>query len=89
MLRAALGICVNTVIPGFLHMPMVEIGLARRRTGLDVDDLLAQRLRLMSLGLMCDERDTANAVLFLASDDARFFTGTEIVVNGSMTARRD
>ena len=34
-------------------------------------------------------RDTAHAVLFLASDEARFITGTEIVVDGGMTARCD
>lgn len=33
--------------------------------------------------------DTANAVLFLASDEARFITGTEIVVDGGMTVRCD
>ena len=33
--------------------------------------------------------DIAEAVLFLASDDARFITGTEVVVDGGMTARCD
>ena len=36
-----------------------------------------------------DGRDTANAALFLASDEARFITGTEIVVDGGMTIRCD
>ena len=36
-----------------------------------------------------DGRDTANAALFLASDEARFVTGTEIVVDGGMVARCD
>lgn len=34
-------------------------------------------------------RDTAHAALFLASDEARFITGTEIIVDGGMTARCD
>ena len=38
---------------------------------------------------MGDGRDTANAALFLASDEARFITGTEIVVDGGMTVRCD
>jgi NAD(P)-dependent dehydrogenase (short-subunit alcohol dehydrogenase family) len=38
---------------------------------------------------MGDGRDTANAALFLASDEACFVTGTEIVVDGGMTARCD
>ena len=41
------------------------------------------------LGFMGDGRDTAAAVLFLASDEARFVTGTELVVDGGMIARCD
>ena len=36
-----------------------------------------------------DGRDTANAALFLASDEARFVTGTQIVLDGGMVARCD
>jgi NAD(P)-dependent dehydrogenase (short-subunit alcohol dehydrogenase family) len=36
-----------------------------------------------------DGRDPANAALFRASDEARFVTGTEIVVDGGMSARCD
>lgn len=87
--HAAQGVRVNTVVPGQLHTPMVEARLARQRTGGDVDALLAQRQRRIPLGFMGDGRDTAGAVLFLASDEARFITGTEIVVDGGMTARCD
>jgi hypothetical protein len=80
---------VNTVVPGQLHTPMVEARLAGQRTGGDVATLLAQRLARIPLGFMGDGRDTANAALFLASDEARFVTGTEIVVDGGMTARCD
>jgi NAD(P)-dependent dehydrogenase (short-subunit alcohol dehydrogenase family) len=83
------GIRVNTVIPGQLHTPMVEVRLAGQRAGGDVDALLASRQKRIPLGFMGDGRDTAAAVLFLASDDARFITGTEIVVDGGMTARCD
>jgi NAD(P)-dependent dehydrogenase (short-subunit alcohol dehydrogenase family) len=51
--------------------------------------LLKQRLARIPLGFMGDGRDTANAVLFLASDEARFITGTEIVVDGGMSVRCD
>jgi NAD(P)-dependent dehydrogenase (short-subunit alcohol dehydrogenase family) len=83
------GVRVNTVVPGQLHTPMVEARLARQRAGGNVEALLAQRLARIPLGFMGDGRDTANAVLFLASDEARFITGTEIVVDGGMTARCD
>jgi NAD(P)-dependent dehydrogenase (short-subunit alcohol dehydrogenase family) len=36
---------------------------------------------------MGDGRDTAHAALFLASDEARFVAGTEIIVDGGMVAR--
>ncbi len=79
---------VNTVVPGQMHTPMVE-ALAGQRAGGDVDGLLRSRLARIPLGFMGDGRDTANAALFLASDEARFITGTEIVVDGGMTARCD
>ncbi len=71
---AARGIRVNTVV---------------QRSGGDVESLLKQRQKRIPLGIEGDGRDTANAALFLASDEARFVTGTEIVVDGGMTARCD
>lgn len=86
---AAKGIRVNTVIPGQLHTPMVEVRLAKQRSGGDVEALLKTRQKRIPIGFMGDGRDTANAALFLASDEARFITGTEIVVDGAMTVRCD
>jgi len=86
---AAKGIRVNTVVPGQLHTPMVEARLAKQRAGGDVEALLAQRRKRIPLAAEGDGRDTANAVLFLASDEARFVTGAEIVVDGGMTIRCD
>jgi NAD(P)-dependent dehydrogenase (short-subunit alcohol dehydrogenase family) len=83
------GIRVNTVVPGQLHTPMVEARLAKQRAGGDIEALLAQRLKRIPAGFMGDGRDTANAALFLASDEARFVTGTEIVVDGGMSVRCD
>jgi NAD(P)-dependent dehydrogenase (short-subunit alcohol dehydrogenase family) len=87
--HAPQGVRVNCVVPGQLHTPMVEARLAKQRAGGDVDALLAQRQQRIPLGFMGDGRDTASAVLFLASDEARFITGTELVVDGGMTARCD
>ena len=87
--HAPLGIRVNTVVPGQLHTPMVEARLAKQRTGGDVQALLDSRIKRIPVGFMGDGRDTASAALFLASDEAQFITGTEIVVDGGMTARCD
>ncbi|MEO3475591.1 SDR family NAD(P)-dependent oxidoreductase [Roseomonas sp. CAU 1739] len=84
---AAKGIRVNTVVPGQMHTPMVEVRLAGQRTGGDVDALVKQRVARIPMGFAGDGRDTANAVLFLASDEARFITGTELVVDGGMSVR--
>jgi NAD(P)-dependent dehydrogenase (short-subunit alcohol dehydrogenase family) len=86
---ASKGIRVNTVVPGQMHTPMVEARLAKQRSGGDIEALLKARVARIPLGFMGDGRDTANAVLFLASDEARFITGTEIVVDGGMTVRCD
>ncbi|MDC7787237.1 SDR family NAD(P)-dependent oxidoreductase [Rhodoplanes sp. TEM] len=83
------GIRANTVVPGQMHTPMVEARLAGQRTGGDVETLLKSRVARIPLGFMGDGRDTAAAALFLASDEARFVTGTEIVVDGGMSARCD
>jgi NAD(P)-dependent dehydrogenase (short-subunit alcohol dehydrogenase family) len=73
--HAPFGIRANTVIPGQLHTPMVEVRLAGQRSGGDVDKLLEQRLSRIPIGFMGDGRDTANVALFLASDEARFGSG--------------
>ena len=86
---AKYGIRVNTVVPGQMHTPMVEARLARQRAGGDVDAFLRQRQARIPLGFMGDGMDTANAALFLASDEARFITGAELVVDGGMTIRCD
>jgi NAD(P)-dependent dehydrogenase (short-subunit alcohol dehydrogenase family) len=86
---APFNIRVNTVVPGQMHTPMVEARLASQRAGGDVSALLAQRQSRIPLPFMGDGRDTANAALFLASDDARFVTGTELVVDGGMSVRCD
>jgi NAD(P)-dependent dehydrogenase (short-subunit alcohol dehydrogenase family) len=80
---------VNTIVPGQLHTPMVETRLAKQRTGGDVSAILEQRQARIPLPFMGDGMDTANAAVFLASDEARFITGTEIVVDGGMSAKCD
>jgi NAD(P)-dependent dehydrogenase (short-subunit alcohol dehydrogenase family) len=83
------GVRINTVVPGQLYTPMVDVRLAKQRTGGDVTALLQQRQSRIPLPFMGDGRDTANAALFLASDEARFITGTELVVDGGMSVRCD
>jgi NAD(P)-dependent dehydrogenase (short-subunit alcohol dehydrogenase family) len=83
------GIRVNSIVPGQLHTPMVEVRLAGQRTGGDVEALLRQRQSRIPLPFMGDGRDTAHAALYLASDESRFVTGTELVIDGGMSVRCD
>ena len=80
------GIRVNTVVPGLMHTPLVETRLARTVAGNDVNALIEARNKAVPMGRMGTAWDVAHAVLFLASDEARFVTATEIVVDGGSTA---
>jgi NAD(P)-dependent dehydrogenase (short-subunit alcohol dehydrogenase family) len=80
------GIRVNTVVPGLMHTPLVEYRLARTVGGNDAQKLIDARHAAVPMGHMGDSWDVAHAVLFLASDVARFVTATEIVVDGGSTA---
>ncbi|HVZ08132.1 SDR family NAD(P)-dependent oxidoreductase [Rhodopila sp.] len=80
------GIRVNTVVPGLMHTPLVEYRLARTVGGNDAQKLIDARNAAVPMGHMGDAWDVAHAVLFLASDEARFITATEIIVDGGSTA---
>lgn len=80
---------VNTVVPGQMHTPMVEAVIAQNQSDGDVAAILERRQKRIPLPFMGDGRDVANVALFLASDEARFITGTEIVVDGGMSVRCD
>lgn len=83
---AAKGIRCNTVVPGLMHTPLVEHRLARQIAGNDVAALIAKRNAQVPMGHMGDAWDVAHAVLFLVSDEARYITATEIVVDGGLMA---
>jgi NAD(P)-dependent dehydrogenase (short-subunit alcohol dehydrogenase family) len=80
------GIRVNTVVPGLMHTPLVEYRLARTVGGNDKQKLIDARNAAVPMGHMGDSWDVAHAVLFLVSDEARFITATEIVVDGGSSA---
>ena len=77
----------NTVIPGQMHTPMVEAYLAGQQSGGDSGTLIARRNSRIPMGFMGTGWDVAQACLFLVSDDARYVTGAEIVVDGGLTLK--
>jgi NAD(P)-dependent dehydrogenase (short-subunit alcohol dehydrogenase family) len=82
------GIRCNTVIVGVMHTPLVEARLVRQLGAADAQTLIARRHAQVPMGRMGDAWDVAHAVLFLASDEARYITGTELFVDGGISASR-
>lgn len=73
------GIRVNAVGPGVIRTPLTE------RYFQDAEN--AQRVRdLHSLGRWGEPEEIARAILFLASEEASFCTGTTLIVDGGWTA---
>ena len=80
------GIRVNSVHPGYIWTPMVENHLKAAGAA----DLAAAREevgRLHPLGHMGEPDDIAWGVVYLASDESKFVTGSELVIDGGYTAR--
>ncbi len=82
------GIRVNTVVPGTMHTPLVEHRLVKQMGLNDAEALIARRNASVPMGFMGNAWDIANAVVFLASDEARYITATQLVVDGGLTAAR-
>lgn len=77
---------INTVIPGLMNTPLVEARLVGERGDGDAAKLIEARHRQSPMGHMGDGFDVANAVLFLASDEAKYITATELAVDGGLSA---
>ncbi len=77
---ASEGIRVNSVHPGPIVTPMTEA----RRSDPAVRQLMVSRIPLGRYG---ESEDVAYGVLYLASDEASFVTGSELVIDGGWTAQ--
>jgi NAD(P)-dependent dehydrogenase (short-subunit alcohol dehydrogenase family) len=86
---AAKKIRVNAVLPGLMKTPMVEASaaLAQSYGGGDVEAMWRVRDAQVPMGHMGDAWDVAHAALFLASDESRYVTGIELVVDGGITLK--
>ena len=77
----------NAILPGFMNTPMVAKSLAEFYTEGDLGKMIEIRDNLCPTGKMGDAWDVAYAALFLASDEAKYVTATELVVDGGLTAK--
>ena len=74
----------NCILPGLMNTPLVHKALADVYDG-DLDKLIESRDRQCPMGKMGDAWDVAYAALFLASDEAKYITGIDLVVDGGLT----
>ena len=80
---------INAILPGLMKTPMVEhsAGLAASYAKGDVEAMWRARDAQVPMGHLGEAWDVANAALFLASDESRYVTGIELVVDGGITLK--
>ncbi len=76
---AKFGIRANSVLPGWVHTPFTEHIYA-------VDSERDWRSKRVPLGRWGDPEEIANGICFLASDEASYITGSELLIDGGVTA---
>ena len=80
--QAGYNIRCNSVHPGYIDTPLLDNAF---ETMPGAEEIRANILAHHPIGRTGRPEDIANAVLFLASDEASFITGTELVVDGGYT----
>ena len=81
--HAADGIRVNSVHPGYTDTPLARGAIAE----ITADGTEDPRLARIPLGRIAAAEEIARAILFLASDEASYVTGAEVVIDGGVTAQ--
>ena len=76
---AKFGIRANAVLPGWVHTPFTE-------TIYEVESERDWRSERVPLGRWGEPEEIADAICFLASDEASYITGSELLVDGGVTA---
>lgn len=85
VIYAKKGVRLNAVVPGLMETPYT-FQMASRYANGDYEAFKATRDAQVPMGRMGDAWDVANAAVFLVSDEARYITGQEIVVDGGITS---
>ncbi|MEM8660356.1 MAG: SDR family oxidoreductase, partial [Pseudomonadota bacterium] len=77
---------VNSVHPGFIETPMVS-GAIDTMGEVESEAFTTRIVGNIPMGHMGEPIDVANGVLFLASDESKYMTGSELVIDGGYIAR--
>jgi NAD(P)-dependent dehydrogenase (short-subunit alcohol dehydrogenase family) len=86
VIYAAKGVRLNAVVPGLMDTPYTKSLAERFPSEGGYEEFMRIRNKQVPMGKMGDAWDVAHAVLFLASDEARYITGQKVVVDGGITA---
>jgi len=80
---------VNSVHPGFIWTPLVRDFLKDQseKLGVAIEDLRSELDAAHPIGHIGEPEDIAYGVLYLVSDEAKFVTGTELIIDGGYTSR--
>jgi NAD(P)-dependent dehydrogenase (short-subunit alcohol dehydrogenase family) len=81
--RAGYDIRCNSVHPAFIDTPMVQQGIIEDK---DPEKARKRLLRMVPMGKIGEPNDIGYMILYLASDESKFTTGAEMVVDGGCTA---
>ena len=81
---ATKGIRVNAILPGLIKTPMVAF-YGKDAYGGDVEAMWEKRDAMSPTRKQGEPWDIAHAALFLASDEAKYITGTTLIVDGCIT----
>ncbi|GAA6205999.1 SDR family oxidoreductase [Thalassotalea sp. SU-HH00458] len=86
---AQFNIRANAVCPGTIETPLYHQAIDNycQRSGADKDNIHAEEAALQPLGRLGQPEEVAELVLFLASDKAKFITGSLQVIDGGYTAQ--
>lgn len=88
MQYAANNIRANAILPGLLYTPMM-VETMKRHYGEDVQQILDIRAKICPGGAAGDADDIAYAAVYLASDEAKFVTGVDLLVDGGVSCQID
>jgi NAD(P)-dependent dehydrogenase (short-subunit alcohol dehydrogenase family) len=83
--RSGYGIRINNVCPGFAETQMVAGALATLGPK-EAEEFVAKTLARIPLGRFARPAEIAAAILFLASEESSYMTGSDLVVDGGFTA---
>jgi NAD(P)-dependent dehydrogenase (short-subunit alcohol dehydrogenase family) len=84
---AAKNIRANCILPGLMDTPLIREPLKDFYAAGDVEKMIEIRNKQCPTGKMGDAWDVAHAALFLASDEAKYVTGAQILVDGGITCK--